>query len=49
MHICYWQTSWGWFIRVLGWDFHHGYYPAKPNESSMMIPGTYAEMHKDYD
>lgn len=33
------------FASVSVWE--DGYIP--PNECSMMIPGTYAEMHKDYD
>lgn len=49
MHICYWKTSFGWIISSLTWDFHDGKHPTYANECSMMIPGTYAEMHKDYD
>lgn len=44
----FWAPSFGWVIRCLGWN-STDIYPTIANESVMMIPGTFAEMHNDYD
>jgi hypothetical protein len=49
MWVVYISRPNGYSVAVIHWSFHTGLYPTYCNESEMMIPGTFAEMHEDYD